>query len=114
MCKMEEVNGIMLYELPNYAYQKYRKSSKGNSRISHEVAQRKLTRNIMLGKVIHKDYEYNQKLILYGHLKIRVNTTIDGREVITGIWNNCRPDPFWIKHEKNYQKISKKLGLKAG
>lgn len=109
--KMREVNGITLYEFPNYAYQKFKKITKGNKDITHDEAQRKLTRNALLGKTIHRDDTYNQRLVLYGHLKIRINTTIDGREVITGIWNNCTPDPYWILHEKNYRKISKKLGL---
>ena len=108
---MDEINGIRLYELPNYAFNKYRKITKGNINISHELARKKLTRNILLGRTIHKDSQCNQSIIMYGYLKIRINHTIDGRDVITGIWNSDVSDPYWILHMKNYKKVSKKLGL---
>ena len=111
--EMREINGITLYELPNYAYQKFKQVTRGNERITHDEAQRKLTRNIMLGRTVHKDSNYNQRIIMYGYLKIRINTTIDGREVITGIWNLDVPDPYFMLHQKNHRKISKKLGLKV-
>lgn len=98
-----------LYELPNYAYHKYRKTTKGNLGISHERARMKLTRNILLGKTIWKDSIYNQRIVMYGALKIRINTTIDGREVITGIWNNCERVSEWKLHKKKFKKLNKRI-----
>ena len=100
-----------MYELPNYAYKKYKQVVKGNENTSHEMARKKLTRNILLGKRVYKDHTYNQELYLYGHLKLRVNITIDNRRVITGIWNNCRPDEEWTLHAKKYAKLNKRLGI---
>lgn len=110
--KMREMNGILLYELPSYAYKKYIKRVRGNNNLSHSVAQQKLTRCIMLAKCIKKDDIYNQEIYLYGSLKIRINNTIDGRKVITGIWDRCQPDPYWMLNEKEYRKLSKKLDLR--
>lgn len=101
-----------LYELPNYAYQKYKRVVKGNEDITLEMARRKLTRNILLGKRVYKDSHHrHMELILYGKLKIRINQTYDGRQVITGIWNNCRPDEEWTLHTKKYAKLNKRLGI---
>lgn len=109
--KSRVVNGIELLELPNYAYQKFKKCTKNNDTITHDIAQRKLTRNVLLGQRIINDSKYNQELYMYGRLKIRVNSTIDGRRVITGIWNNCKQVTGWSKNRLQYEMLNCELEL---
>ena len=101
---------VKIYELPNYAYNKYRKLT-GDRDVTLRIAQLQLARMIHLGKPVHKDFHYNQTMYLYDNLRIRVNTTIDGREIITGLWLLGEPIYGWELNFKKYKKVSKELGL---
>ena len=110
---MDYVNGILIYELSEKAFERYKKVTIKNKNITYDTARRKLTRSIMLGKSVYWDEKNKFEIILYGSLKIRINVHDDGTEKIVNIWNHRTPDPYWILHKKDYRKISKKLGLEV-
>ena len=106
---MEEVK---IYELPNYAFNKYKQLT-GDRDCTLELARRKLSRMIHLGLPVKKDHTYHQTMYLFDELRIRVNLTIDGREIITGLWQLGEPIYGWNLNMKKYKKVSKKLGLEV-
>lgn len=102
---------IKLYELPNYAYNKFKQLTGWS--VSKEEAEKEIARMTLLGIPVHKDHTYNQIMYLFDNLRIRINTTFDGRELVTGIWELKEPIYGWNLNTKQYAKIGKKLGLKS-
>lgn len=100
---------IILYELPNYAYNKYKKHFDFRYNLTHSIAQKEISRNIALGKLIYT--VDNQEIYMFSDMKIRVNTFADGGRIVTGLWFNCRPDYNWRLNHKKLSKLNKKLGL---
>lgn len=99
---------IVIYELPKNIFKEYRRITAYNKGITYEIAQKKLTRNAILGKTLYKDRE--REIILYGSLKIRVNHR-DGRKILTGLWNFCEPYDDWEMNYSLRNKLNKELGL---
>lgn len=102
---------VITYELPNYAYNKLKQLTGWN--ISKEEAEREIARMTMLGLPVHKDSTHRQVMYLFDDLRIRINTTFDGRQMVTGIWQLKIPIHGWGLDKRMYAKIGKKLGLKS-
>lgn len=98
---------IQIYDITNYDYKKYRDIVKDNKHLTKEQVKRKLSRNIALAKFLYHDEDYDQQFYLYGKLLIRTNHDA----VITGLWNNRRPDAKWKIDCKKKAEINRKLGI---
>lgn len=101
---------FVLYDLPNYVYNRYRKITKNNENISYELAQKKLSRNIALAKcLINGEYE---QLHLYGSLLIKTKKDLNGKRIV-GLWNRGKEDyrNEWELHIKKFKKLNKRLGI---
>lgn len=101
----QDYSGVKLYQLGKVVYNRYREAVKGNNHIDQLTAQKKLTRNIMLGLKI----EIDNKVIMYmyGNLHIFVR----GNK-ITWIKNVKNTSGNWFyKDEALYAELNKKLGI---
>lgn len=95
---------IKVLQLGKGVYQYYRDNVKGNQNTPYEIAQRKLTRNVMLA--LTNKIDEDKYLFLYGNLHIFVegNTIVKLENYKGGVnW-------FW-KDLKNYYKLNHKLGI---
>lgn len=95
---------IRLFKLTNRAYNHYCNATRGNSETSYELAQRKLTRNILLSMKL--DIGKKKIVYIYGQLHIftKGNT-------ITWIENiPCQHDWFY-KDMNEYERLNEVLGI---
>jgi hypothetical protein len=96
---------LELYKLPYAVYSQYCKVVKGNTTLSWEMAQKKLTRNIHLA--FKTEIGKNRILYIYGRLHIH---TI-GNKII---WvQNIKSTKDWFyKDMKKYDELNEILGIK--
>lgn len=106
-----EINGVKVFDLPNYVFSYYKSKVKGNKDISYELAKLKLSRNVALSIPIYQGFIHS--LWAYGSLMIKTKSDSKGNRIVA-IWNNKRPHDRWEFHEKNYRKLNKRLGIPEG
>lgn len=97
---------IMIYKLPNYVYNCYKKKVKNAKELDYETVQKILSRNIHLGKWL-LDGEI-QSLILFDDMLIKIKKDTN---TIVGLWTDREPDDTWELHRKKFNKINKYLGI---
>lgn len=101
---------IKVLDLKESAFEEYRTQVKGNTNISFELAQKKLTRNVLLAA---ENKSWKNKLLLqreylYGHLRIIVRLG----EIIKVENHIDEVDPSWWLNQKKYIYLSRALGIK--
>lgn len=106
-----EINGVKIFDLPIYVFNKYRKAVKSNKNTDYEMAKLKLSRNIALSIPIYQGFIHS--LWSYGNLMIKTKSDSKGDRIIA-IWNNKRPHDRWEFHKKNYDKLNRRLGITEG
>lgn len=94
------------YELPDYAFNYYKKHVKGNENITKTEAEKKINRNILLGKTLFNGKR--NKLVLYGSLMIKTK-----HNKVIYLKNNIRPDDSWEIHKKKFNKLNRQFGIQS-
>jgi len=102
------MNNETWYTLQNHVYHYYKKYVKGNENTSHELAERKLNRNIRLAKPILRGKI--QSIYSYGCLMIKTKSDEKGDRIIA-VYNNKYPDKNWELHNKKFKKLNKKFDI---
>lgn len=96
---------MKLYDITTEVYNTYKNTVKGNKNISYDMCRRKLTRNILLSKIIGN--KHGKILYRYGQLEILVRNRLV-------VWihnvNSGRHIGFYKDMDK-YNKLNKILGI---
>lgn len=95
---------MRLLKFKNGLYEKYKKTVKGNDKITYKDACRKMTRNMLLAKKV--ELEANRVMYQYGSLHFIVH---DDR--IIWIRNYQQIDPTWRLIKADYIRLTKYLEI---
>jgi len=84
-------------QLGKGVYQYYKNYVKGNQHVSHQLAQRKLTRNIALA------FKFSDEYYIYGNLHIQLK----GNTIVQLINHKGEPAKWFYKNMKKYHYLNK-------
>jgi phosphopentomutase len=103
---------LELLKLTDKAYDQYKRFVRHNEDITRELAEKKLTRNVMLAKEIEPRGEFEKQIgnraWQYGNLLI-----ITRRDKVVHIWNTKGINGYknWELDKVKYYELSKELGI---
>lgn len=103
-----EYGGIKLFKLKQKAYDYYRLGTRGNHDISFMEARRKLTRNIMISKIVDRWLEGKDEYTIYMYGALKIETCND---LIIKVKQHRKKEEGFIFHHRKHEKLSKRLGL---
>jgi hypothetical protein len=97
---MGMINMMEILTFKKGIYQYYKQHIKGSENISLDLAQRKMTRNMMLAKYV------GNGMYQYGKLWFIVEDN-----AVIWMCNYCNIPPNWKKNIKKYQELNLLLGI---
>jgi phosphopentomutase len=103
---------LKILKLTDKVYDQYKRFVKGNQDITKEMAEKKITRDVMVATEVpvRSDYEkqIGNRAWRYGNLLI-----ITRRDKVVHIWNNKGVNAIaeWEVDETKRNELSKKLGI---
>jgi hypothetical protein len=103
---------LKILKLTDKVYDTYKSFVRHNDDITRELAEKKLTRNVMLAKEIEPRSEFEKQIgnrvFMYGNLEI-----VTRRDKVVHIWNNKGVNAYtnWELDRVKYVELSKQLGI---
>jgi hypothetical protein len=106
---------VQILNITNKAFRYYRNRVKGNKGITHDLARRKLTRNVELAMLApprnQEDIDKGNKLYIYGNLSILVR---DGWVIDLKNHRGINAYSGWELDRFKYVDLTIKLGIVEG
>jgi hypothetical protein len=105
---------LKILKLTDKVYDTYKSFVRHNDDITRELAEKKLTRNVMLAKEVEPRSEFEKQIgnrvYQYGNLQIVVR-----RDKVVHIWNNKGVNAYtnWELDIVKYVELSRELGILA-